>query len=340
VTEPSFFKVMKKWMRGGDNTKPKEAVAIEKRSRADFRSLPVSGLRITWMGHSAALVEIDGKRLLLDPVWSERASPFGFAGPKRFFDPPLPLEDLPPIDAVLITHDHYDHLDKPTVERLHGAGARFVVPLGVGARLNGWGVAVEAVVELDWWQTTRIGEVTVTATPASHFSGRSVFRGDRDRTLWAGFAIHGPTHRVYYSGDTGMSPGFSAIGDRLGPFDAALIEVGAYDQLWADLHLGPEQAVEAFNQVRGKLLIPVHWGTFDLALHSWTEPVERLFVAAEEAAIPLAIPRIGQSVEPSAPPPVERWWPQVPWRTADEYPVVSSGGGARPAGGENRSSDR
>ncbi len=147
---------------------------------------------------------------------------------------------------------------------------------------------------------------------------------DRNDTLWAGFAIQGPKHRVYYSGDTAMFEGFAEIGAKLGPFDASLIEVGAYHELWADLHLGPEQAVQAWQQVQGGLMIPMHWGTFDLALHSWTEPVERLLLAAKQAAVPLAIPRPGQSVEPSQPLPKERWWPDLPWQSAEEHPIVSS----------------
>ncbi len=175
--------------------------------------------------------------------------------------------------------------------------------------------------ELDWWDETHLDRFTITATPARHFSGRSSIMADRDKTLWAGFSISGPEHRVYYSGDTGMFRGFEEIGKRLGPFDAALIEVGAYHQLWADLHLGPEQAVKAFQIVRGGLLIPVHWATYDLALHSWVEPAERLIVAAEKNAIPLAIPQPGESIEPANPPEIVRWWPKVPWQTVEQHPV-------------------
>lgn len=200
----------------------------------------------------------------------------------------------------------------------------FVVPLGVGAHLERWGIPAERIVDLDWWGDTRVGVLTLTATPARHFSGRSMVMADRDATLWTGWAIRGPEHRVYYSGDTAMFPEFSEIGRRLGPFDASLIEVGAYDALWADVHLGPEQAIEAHRLVRGGVLIPVHWGTFDLALHPWTEPVERLLVAASGAGTRVAIPKPGRMWTPTSPP-VPRWWPSVPWRTAEVAPIVSTG---------------
>ncbi len=324
VSDPQFFKTLKEWVKGGEHTNPEQPLPVVQRTKSDFDTTPASGLRITWLGHSTTLVEIDGVRLLLDPVWSCRTSPFSWAGPQRFFAPPIPLADLPEIDGVLISHDHYDHLDRETVEQLAPRGVRFTVPLGVGARLKGWGVPPSQIVELDWWQSTTIGSVTVTATPARHFSGRSLVMADRDKTLWAGFAMVGPNRRVYYSGDTGMFDGFREIGQRLGPFDATLIEVGAYHQLWADVHLGPEQAVKAVTMARGGLMIPVHWATFDLALHSWIEPAERLLVAAREATVSLSIPQPGQSIDPTAPLPINRWWPELPWQTAEEHPVVSS----------------
>ncbi|MDJ0762899.1 MAG: MBL fold metallo-hydrolase [Myxococcota bacterium] len=325
VTEPPMFKAIKEWIKGGDHTVPQNPVSVVKRDKEDFETLPQSGLRITWIGHSTTLVEIDGVRLLLDPIWSERSSPYSRTGPKRFHGPPLALDDLPHIDAVLISHDHYDHLDKWTVIQLAGKGYRFAVPLGVGARLRGWDIPDTQIQELDWWDEIKVKAVTVTATPARHFSGRSLVMADRDETLWAGFAVVGPEHRVYYTGDTGMFPGFREIGNRLGPFDVVMAETGAYNQLWADMHLGPEQAVQAVKDAQGKLMIPVHWGTFDLALHAWTEPAERVIVAAAEQAVPLAIPRPGESVEPSKPLPLLRWWPSIPWQTAEQHPVVSSG---------------
>jgi L-ascorbate metabolism protein UlaG (beta-lactamase superfamily) len=227
------------------------------------------------------------------------------------------------VDAVVISHDHYDHLDVPTVKALAARGARWVVPLGVGAHLRAWGVPEARITELDWWEAARVGDLTLTATPARHFSGRGL--GDADRTLWAGWAIAGPAHRVFYSGDTALHEEFAEIGRRLGPFDLTMIESGAYDALWADVHLGPEQAVLAHRLVRGDVMLPVHWGLFDLALHGWTEPMERVLVAARRAGVRVASPRPGGMVEPSALGAVERWWPAVPWRTAEEAPAWSSG---------------
>ncbi len=321
------WKALKRWLGGGAHRTPDEPVAVLERRAADFAVEPASGLRITWFGHSSMLVEIDGRRFLTDPVWGPRASPSRFVGPKRFFAPPIPLEELPELDAVILSHDHYDHLDYPTIRALAKRGVPFVVPLGVGSHLAYWGVAQEKIVELDWWEETRVAGVTLVATPARHFSGR--FLGDQNATLWAGWAILGPKRRVFFSGDTGMFPEFEEIGATFGPFDATMIEVGAYDQTWADVHLGPEQAVEAHKLLRGGLLVPVHWGTFNLAVHSWVEPVERLIVAAEAGDVRLAVPRPGESVEPSAPLPrphaLTRWWPQVPWQTVDQAPAFSSG---------------
>lgn len=314
-----------RWMWGKRNTVPDQPPPIVAMSAADFAVPPPSGLRTTWLGHSTLFIELDGARLLVDPVWSERASPFSWAGPKRFHAPPLPLSELPPVDAVLISHNHYDHLDEATIRTLAERVPRFIVPLGVGAYLEEWGISPERIVELDWWDETTVGAVTVVATPARHFSGRSLVMADRDRTLWSGFGMVGPAHRVYYSGDTAMFPGFAEIGRRLGPFDVTFMETGAYNALWRDVHIGPEQAVRAHRLLRGGLYVPVHWGTFDLSLHSWTEPVERLLIAAAEQGVAVAVPRPGESFEPASPPALARWWPELPFETADTAPVVSSG---------------
>lgn len=304
---------------------PEAYPEIVKLTGEEFAAPPESGLRITWLGHSTLLIEIDGYRLLIDPVWGERASPFTFMGPKRFHAPPLALDKLPKIDAVLISHDHYDHLDHETIAALGDSIPLYIVPLGVGAHLEYWGVAADHIVERDWWEEFKLGDLILAATPARHFSGRSMLDRDQDKTLWAGWAVMGPTHRVYYSGDTAMFPEFTEIGDRYGPFDVTMIETGAYNQQWSDVHLGPEQALEAHKMVRGALYMPVHWGTFDLALHSWTEPVERILAGAEKAGIAVAAPRPGQSIEPASPPTLTRWWPDVGWQTAEEAPVVSTG---------------
>jgi L-ascorbate metabolism protein UlaG (beta-lactamase superfamily) len=289
---------------------------------------PATGLRVTWLGHSTVLLELDGMRILTDPVWGERASPVSWAGPQRFFPPPIPLEDLPRPQVVVISHDHYDHLDRSTLQRMRDWDTRFLVPLGVGSRLRDWGIPADRITELDWWETTRIGVLDITCTPARHASGRGLF--DKDKTLWGGFAFQGPGHRVYYSGDTGFFPGLAEIGARLGPFDLTLIEAGAYGQAWPDWHLGPEQAVQAHVLVRGRTLLPVHWGTFKLAAHGWTEPVERVLAAVKNTGIQVLAPRPGESVEPGQPPPPGRWWPDLPWQTAQEVPILATADGLKP----------
>lgn len=280
------------------------------------------GLRAVWLGHSTLLLDIDGTRILTDPVWGDRASPFSWAGPKRFFAPLLPLDALPRPDAVVISHDHYDHLDRETIMRMKDWDTRFITPLGVGARLVGWGIPLERITELDWWETTRVASLEIACTPARHASGRGLF--DRNKTLWAGFAFLGERHRVYFSGDTGYTPALADIGLRYGPFDLTFIEAGAYNQAWPDWHLGPEQAVQAHRLVRGRLMVPIHWGMFKLAPHGWTEPAERVLAAAQATGVAVVIPRPGETVVPSALPPQRRWWPDLPWQTHQETPIVSS----------------
>lgn len=289
---------------------------------------PASGLRVTWLGHSTMLIEVDGARFLTDPVWSERPSPVSWAGPRRFSAPVVALDSLPPIDGVLISHDHYDHLDHPTVVALAAAGRRFFVPPGVDAHLRYWGVPDAQITVLDWWESATAGGVEVVATPARHASGR--LNPQANRTLWAGWALRGPAHRVYFSGDTGLFDELWDIGARLGPFDLTLIEAGAYGAGWPDWHLGPEQAVEAHQMVQGRLLVPVHWGLFNLAMHAWTEPAERVIAAAAAAGVEVAVPRVGEAVEPAVRLPLLRWWPTVPTLTASEDPIRSRGVRRRP----------
>jgi L-ascorbate metabolism protein UlaG (beta-lactamase superfamily) len=242
-----------------------------------YRAAPRSGLRITWFGHSSSLVEIDGVRILIDPVWDERAAPTTWAGPKRFFPPTISLDHLPPLDVILISHDHYDHLGEATVRslaRMDGfKHTRWITPLGVGALLAGYGVDRARCTELDWTGRAEVGTLTITALPCRHFSGRSLF--NRFETLWASFALIGPKHRVFFGGDSGEWYGFHDIGQAFGPFDLTMLEIGASDPLWADIHMGPQGAVRSFQALGGQgLLMPIHWGLFDLALHPWKQPIE------------------------------------------------------------------
>lgn len=318
------------WFGASDERRPKGPVPTKPMDGTRFARPPSTGLRVTWLGHSTLLVELDGRRVLIDPVWGERASPFSWLGPRRFYDPLLPLDQLPPVDAVVVSHDHYDHLDMPTLQAMKDWKTTFIVPLGVGAHLESWGIPVDRIVELDWWERTRLGDVEIVATPARHASGRSPF-SRQNETLWAGFAFIGPVHRAYYSGDTGLFPGLDDIGARLGPFDLAMIEAGAYGRSWPDWHLGPEQAVLASQRVRAKVLLPVHWGLFNLAFHGWTEPAERVLVAARKASVTVALPMPGESLEPPASRTMA-WWPAVPWKTAEQDPIVATRIGAAAAG--------
>ncbi|MEM6645445.1 MAG: MBL fold metallo-hydrolase, partial [Bacteroidota bacterium] len=240
---------------------------------------------------------------------------------KRFFDPPLPLEALPPVDAVLISHDHYDHLDLPTIQALADRVPHFLVPLGIGSHLEYWGIAADRIVELDWWDETEVGGVRLVSTPARHFSGRSLT--DADATLWTGWAMLGSEQRVFYSGDTSLTPSFAEVGERFGPFDVTIIETGAYNPAWRDVHLGPEQAVAVHQMVRGNVMLPVHWCTFNLAMHGWTEPAERVRIAAEPLGIAVAFPRPGESITATSYP-TEAWWPTLPFDSAEAVSNISS----------------
>lgn len=321
--QPDVLEVTQRWF--GPNAavvEPTSPPPIEKRTRADFNA--EKGLRATWLGHSTMLIEIDGKRILTDPVWGERVSPFSHFGPIRFHEPPLPRDEVPVLDAILISHDHYDHLDEFTVMAFKTRNTKYFVPLGVGSHLEYWGVPRDQIVELDWWEEAKIDGITLAAVPSRHFSGRQVM--DRNKTQWASWVVKSKNHSVFFSGDTAMHRDFVKIGHEYGPFDATFMEVGAYNQLWADVHLGPEQAVSAHKQVGGGIMFPVHWGTFNLALHAWTEPAERLAVAAKEQNVKVVIPKPGQIIDLADPPKkLDRWWPEVPWETAAQHPVVSSG---------------
>jgi L-ascorbate metabolism protein UlaG (beta-lactamase superfamily) len=300
--------------RGGHKTEPDEPPPIVKLTRESFAERPASGLRVTWLGHSSVLVEIDEKVILFDPVFAERASMFSFMGPKRFHPNPVSIDELPVLDAVVISHDHYDHLDYEAVVQLAPKTAAFYVPLGIGAHLEEWEIPAGKIVELDWWEEAEVGEIKLTACPARHFSGRSGF--NNNKTLWASWAVVGPEHRVFFGGDTGLMGLFEKVGELFGPFDVTFIKVGAYGRTWPDVHIDPEEAIIVNTMVRGQLMMPTHWGTFNLSYHGWTEPAERLIVAADRGDTRIVIPKVGQMFEPASPPAVERWWPEVPWRKA------------------------
>ncbi len=283
---------------------PKKALPVQSITREEI--LNEKNDVVYRLGHSSLLMKVSEKIILADPVFSERASPFETMGPKRFHQSPISIAELPDVDAVIISHDHYDHLDKKSIRLLDKKVKRYFVPLGVGTTLQAWGISTTKVVELDWWQTQSINNIDITATPAQHFSGRGLF--DRDKTLWASWVIRSPETKLFFSGDSGYFDGFKQIGERYGPFDLTMIETGAYNELWSDIHMLPEQSVQAHIDLKGKAMLPVHNSTFDLALHDWYEPLERATSAANQNNVKLLTPVMGEKIEIHAPANYRAWW--------------------------------
>ena len=263
--------------------------------------------QVTWFGHSAILLEIDGKNLLIDPMLGPAASPVPFLSKRFPYQEPINLENLPEIDAIIISHDHYDHLDYPSIKYLKDKTDHFFVPLGVGSHLKEWEVEGHKITELDWWQSVRFDNLELVATPARHFSGRTF--SDRNKTLWASWVILGSKDKIFFSGDGGYFNGFKEIGDKYGPFDFTMIECGQYNENWAAIHMMPEESVQAHIDVRGKVMMPIHWCAFNLSLHSWKDPVERLMKKAKEENVQVSFPVIGNKFNidtlPSEGP---QWW--------------------------------
>jgi L-ascorbate metabolism protein UlaG (beta-lactamase superfamily) len=289
-----------------EDTRPVDALPVRRIDRAMLDALDPGANHLVRLGHSSVLLKLRGKYWLIDPMFGVRASPVGFAGPKRFQPTPLALADVPPIEGVILSHDHYDHLDVGTIEGLRDRVTRYFVPLGVGARLREMGVAADRIEEFDWWQQGRMGEVELTATPAQHFSGRGLT--DRNRTLWASWVIQSGGQRIFYSGDSGYFPGFAQIGERFGGFDIALMENGAYDSYWPSVHMQPEESARAFQDVRAKVLYAVHNSGFDLAFHTWHDPLDRLADIAGQRGITLATPELGEVLTIGQPRENVRWW--------------------------------
>ena len=303
---------LKEWLFGGEMRAPVCALPMATDTAARLATPAASGLRVTWLGHSTTLVEIDGAAVLTDPMWGERASPSTLVGPKRFHPPPVAIEALPHLDAVVISHEHYDHLDEMSVRALAPRGVPFHVPLGIGAHLLAWGVPAAQIVEHDWWQDATLpGGVRLVATPSRHFNGRLP---GRTGALWTSWSIVGPRHRVFFSGDTGLTESLREVARREGPFDVALLEIGQWNAAWGDIHLGPRGAVEAFERSGAKVLIPIHWGTFVLAYHAWSEPPETLLAEAAKRGATVLTPMLGEPVEPAATPlpTTTAWWRAYP----------------------------
>lgn len=285
-------------------TVPQQAVPVHTLTRDALLAAPDNTLYR--LGHSTMLIKLAGEFYLTDPVFSERASPVQWAGPARFHAPPISIDALPPIKAVILSHDHYDHLDHAAIKALAAKTSIFLTPLGVGDRLVDWGVDADKVKQFDWWQGTQVGDVRFVATPAQHFSGRSL--SDANSTLWASWVIQHHDLRLFFSGDTGYFKGFKEIGAKYGPFDVALLETGAYDKRWPDVHMQPEETMQAFHDLNAAWLMPVHNGTFDLGLHRWQDPYERIAQLAQDKGVKLTTPEMGEAVDLKQPYAGRAWW--------------------------------
>lgn len=289
------------------HTVPARPVPVQTLSRAQLLAAPDDS--VFRLGHSTVLLKLSGQFWLTDPVFSERASPVQWAGPKRFHETPISIAQLPPITGVILSHDHYDHLDHAAILQLAAKTEHFLTPLGVGDTLVKWGIPASKVQQLDWWQSTQIGPMRFVATPAQHFSGRGLLDGNH--TLWASWVIEAPGLKVFFSGDSGYFDGFKKIGDKFGPFDLTLMETGAYDAQWPDIHMQPEQTMQAHIDLRGKWLLPIHNGTFDLSMHVWHEPFDRIVALAARHCRPITTPGMGQAVPIRQPEPGRKWWLDV-----------------------------
>jgi L-ascorbate metabolism protein UlaG (beta-lactamase superfamily) len=303
--------IMREFLFGGRKRKPPGVIPVA--SPLDAWATPVgtSGLRVTWLGHSTMLLELDGLRVITDPVFGNRLGPVSFAGPKRFHAPPVTVSQLPKLDAILVSHDHYDHLCKTTMRELAALRVPVVTSLGVGAHLEKFGVAPELITELDWWESHTLagGDLAFTAAPAQHFSGR--IGGGRNTTLWSSWSIQSANHKIYFSGDTGLTAEMATIRERLGPFELVMLEIGAWHPAWGDIHLGPENALAAFELLGKGTLLPVHWGTFDLGLHPWAEPAETLLALAAQRDARILTPTLGAPFEPALVEGPTPWWRDV-----------------------------
>ncbi len=293
------------------NVRPDQPLPTGFGNTASQPALTDSLVRVTWFGHSAILLEMEGKKLLLDPMLGPAASPVSFFGKRFPYQSPIDIEQLGgtpllDIDAIIISHDHYDHLDYRSIRKLKDKTQHFFVPLGVGAHLQHWGVEASRITELDWGQSADMDGMRFTATPARHFSGRGL---TRDKTLWASWVIQGRHHKLYFSGDSGYGPHFKQIGEQYGPFDFTMIECGQYNEKWESIHMMPEQSVQAHIDLQGKVMMPIHWGAFNLAVHPWKEPVERLLKAKKENMI-MATPVIGERFVLHQNTPTKHWWKQ------------------------------
>jgi len=299
--------VMWEFFKNDKSREPVTTIKVNKFNPAVFQQMNPSEVSFTWFGHSSILLKINGKVLLIDPVFSERVSMFPFLGPKRFkYSHHMDVELLPRLDAVLISHDHYDHLDYKTIQKLKDKVNRFYVPLSVGAHLEKWGVPPGNITELNWWESVDFDNLTFVFTPSRHFSGRGL--NDRFSTLWGAWVIKGESQNIFFGADSGYFQGFKEIGEKYGPFDLTFLECGAYNKNWSDIHMMPEETIQANVDLRGKALMPIHWGKFNLSLHPWKEPIERAIAKGKDLDVKIITPKIGEIVILNDRLNTARWW--------------------------------
>ncbi len=301
------MEVMYSWVFENDGREPGRAIPVMFNNKANHDSDSI--FRITWYGHSAILLEINGKKIFIDPMLGKSASPVPFMTKRFRYEVPIDIESIPQIDAVILSHDHYDHLDYPSIIKLKDKVNHFYAPLGVGSHLKRWGVEESKITELDWWDSTTIDQIQIVTAPARHFSGRGL--SDRNKTLWASWIIIGKKEKIFFSGDSGYGPHFKEIGNKYGPIGFGMMEGGQYNENWEASHMMPEQTIQASIDVNAKKMMPIHWSAFNLSLHSWTEPVERAIKAAQLHNVKIITPQIGQKFYPGAEEESNFWWREL-----------------------------
>ena len=301
-TIPKFF-------TDGNNKTPSKDLPIQKLTKSYFENEPQQP-RITWFGHSAAFVELEGLNIFIDPMLGNVPAPHPLLGSKRFQkELPISIDSLPQIDVVLISHDHYDHLDYESIVKLKNKVKQFYVPLGIKAHLTSWGISEEKITEFDWWESINYKGIEFVSTPARHFSGRGIT--NRNSTLWCSWVLKSSNANIFFSGDSGYGKHFKQIGEKYGPFDFAMVECGQYNEQWSQIHMTPEETIMASIDVKSKLTMPIHWGSFKLALHSWDDPIVRASRKADELHIKLTTPKVGEAIVLDGSNfPSEKWWIQ------------------------------
>ena len=303
-----YWDRLKEMFDGSPNRKPNKEILVEKIDSIAIENNNPSITRLTWFGHSTFLLEIDGKKILIDPMLGDTPAPHPLVGTQRYSkELPIEIEKLPFIDAIILSHDHYDHLDYGSIQKLKGKVGQYFTPLGVGNHLVAWGIEKEKIKELNWWDSVVFESINLVCTPARHFSGRGIF--DRATTMWSSCVIKGKKHNIFFSGDSGYDTHFKEIGEKYGPFDISLMECGQYNEDWKPIHMLPEETVIASIDLKSKLMLPIHWGAFTLALHDWTDPIVRVTKKANELKLPITTPKIGEPVIiGNSNYPTDKWW--------------------------------